>query len=130
MRAYLKISQKPGVKYRPVLLPPPGLDEDVLISTEEDEEIPATPITEEEVLQKLAEKRITYGLKKEAVKKAVDNPGTSVLVAEHAPVPSVDGYIDYIFEQKMTEQPFDPSEESTITARALLFPVRKARFWR
>ncbi|NLZ43399.1 MAG: DUF342 domain-containing protein, partial [Clostridia bacterium] len=110
MRAYLKISQKPGVKYRPVLLPPPGLDEDVLISTEEDEEIPATPITEEEVLQKLAEKRITYGLKKEAVKKAVDNPGTSVLVAEGTPpVPSVDGYIDYIFEQKMTEQPVDPS---------------------
>ena len=74
MRAYLKILQTPGVKYRPVLLPAPGLDEDVLISAEEDEEIPATPITEEEVLQKLAEKRITYGLKKEAVKKAVDNP--------------------------------------------------------
>ncbi|NLY89917.1 MAG: DUF342 domain-containing protein, partial [Firmicutes bacterium] len=110
MRAYLKITQKPGVKYRPVLLPAPGLDEDILVSAEEDEEIPAAGITAEEVMQKLEEKGITFGLRKESIGKALKNPGTPVLVAEGTPpVLSVDGYIDYIFEKKTEADPVDPS---------------------
>jgi uncharacterized protein (DUF342 family) len=108
MQAHLTL--KPGVKYRPVLLPAPGIDEDFLISVEEDKESPANPITEGEVLHKLAEAGISYGLKKEAIEKALKKPGTTVLVAEGtSPVSSVDGYIDYLFKKKEETEPVDPS---------------------
>lgn len=102
LQAYIKIGKK--MKYRPMLLPAPGYEEDILVGVERLEDLSADPVTEEEVFQCLAKAQITFGLKKEAVKKAIAAPGRKVLIAEgKPPVESTDGYIEYIFKEKDQE---------------------------
>ena len=104
LKAYLKTGQKHEGIYRLMILPAPGEDEDILVGVEKIQDVPSTPATEEEVLQYLAKAQITFGLKKEAVKKAIAAPGRKVLIAEgKPPVKSTNGYIEYLFKEKEKE---------------------------
>lgn len=105
LKVFLKITRQVGVRYKPVILPAPEKDVDILIGVEKIEEVFPDKIQPETVHNELKKLNICFGIKEAEIQKAIDNPGQEYLVAEgKPPEESIDGYIDYIFQLKFDKQ--------------------------
>lgn len=114
LKAYLIINKQVGKRLRPILIKDPYNEVDFVITTKEEVLVDDNKIDQEEIIEKIRELNIKFGLNNQAVLQAVENPGKKFLIAEgKPPVESIDARIDYVFKDSQNkEEKIKPAEVS------------------
>ncbi|MBM7622555.1 FapA family protein [Sporohalobacter salinus] len=99
LKAFLKVNYEVGAQFSPKIMPPSG-DNEILITTEKKKEIEPKKFSLDDLHRKLDELDIVYGIQKEALRMALENPGEEFLVAQgDEPKEGIDAKIEYLFEE-------------------------------
>ncbi|NLW56380.1 MAG: DUF342 domain-containing protein [Firmicutes bacterium] len=101
LKAYLRVNQQQKRRLLPIIIKDPSKIGDFIITTKEEKITGQNRVKIEEIYSKLEQLGIRYGLNEAAIRRAIENPGEKVLIAEgKAPVDCVDEKIEYLFKRR------------------------------
>ena len=127
LKAYLEIRRINGQVVDAVILPGAGDDIDFIISTRVVREIPPPELSLKDIYEEMEKENIRRGIKEEAVREALENPGRKYLIAEGKPLEEgSDAWIEFLYTDKeLKDELEDPDKNVDYFSRNDVLSVKR-----